>query len=454
MLLTRQTKLQGHSEAETSIEAEKMEDQSQNLGPMFLPQLMINWQMARQVPIPRYSDSSNLLLEINQEQIQGSNLGITFPINSVTPYGAQKGKLPITSPHDAGLIKSMDPAPLNGWPFDMTIQTAQMEHQNHYNLLQQLQDNIKAEEYKPVDDTVDSFLSHDDDVVDNPSTPFKILRHRSSWLNKTNSSRSTMKAFSGVLLHQTWCRLCFTFEEVSCLHSSKSKVLSCHFSSDGKFLGSAEDKKKVLIWNLETLDFVRTSEGHSLLITDPRKSLFKLVGHAEQVLSLDFHPRKVDLLCSCDSNNEMRLWNINQRTCINVSKPGLGKLIATASGNVVNVIDVETNKPQFCLKGHDKDVLSICWDPCGKYIASISEDSARVWSVSGGEWLHDLFSTGNKFQSCTFHPTYSQLLVIGGYQIISQNKKLMTTRVKSRDKYRAEDCPLSGEVNRSIGILA
>ncbi|XP_039004637.1 transcriptional corepressor LEUNIG_HOMOLOG-like [Hibiscus syriacus] len=335
----------------------------------------------------------------------------------------------------------------------MPIQTVQTEeHQNQYSLLQQLQtgrkkkklsnsttadqklDFIKAEEHKPIDDTVDSFLSHDDDSVDNTNTPFKILKRRSNRPNKTEHKG-------------------FTFGEVSCLHSFKSKVLSCHFSSDGKFLASAGHEKKVLIWNMETLDFVKTSEDHSLLITDvrfrpcstifatssfdktvqiwdsakPSKSLFKLVGHAEQVLSLDFHPGKVDLLCSCDSNNEMRLWNINQRACIHVSKaatkqvrfqPRLGMLLATASGNVVNVIDVETNKPQSCLKGHNKEVLSICWDPCGKYIASISEDSARVWSVSGGECLHELRSTGNKFQSCTFHPAYSQFLVIGGYQCL------------------------------------
>ncbi|MBA0745596.1 hypothetical protein Gogos_008167 [Gossypium gossypioides] len=322
----------------------------------------------------------------------------------------------------------------------MNTQTVQTEkHQNRYNLLQQLQTGrkkkklsnsitadqklgyVKDEENKPVDDTVDSFLSHDHDNVDNTSTPFTNLRSRSNRSNKSEHKG-------------------FTFEEVSCLHSCKSKVLSCHFSSDGKLLASAgHEKKVVLIWNMETLDFVRTAEGHSLLITDvrfrpsstifatssfdktvqlwdsakPSKSLFKLVGHAEQVLSLDFHPRKTDLLCSCDSNNEMRLWNINQRSCVHVSKsatkqvrfqPRPGKLIATASGNVVN--------------GHNKEVLSICWDPSGKYFASISEDSARMWSVSGGECLHELRSTGNKFQSCTFHPGYSQLLVIGGYQCL------------------------------------
>ncbi|KAG4199654.1 hypothetical protein ERO13_A05G160900v2 [Gossypium hirsutum] len=522
----RQTKLQGEAES-TSAKSEIKEDQSQSFGPMFMPQLMINQQMALQVPIPRYFDSSLQLLQTNQlrlpnsfvasssllqhpinlaqhqakrEQSQGINLGSNILINSNTPNKALKG-----------LNESIDPAPLSGWVLDalnyqqpfqilkcqpeksdkglslmprnltptfpgssakfsyqnlilpkpeiiennrpMNTQTVQTEeHQNRYNLLQQLQTGrkknklsnsitadqklgyIKDEENKPVDDTVDSFLSHDHDNVDNTSTPFMNLRSR--------SNRSIKSEHKG-----------FTFEEVSCLHSCKSKVLSCHFSSDGKLLASAGHEKKVLIWNMETLDFVRTAEGHSLLITDvrfrpsstifatssfdktvqlwdsakPSKSLFKLVGHAEQVLSLDFHPRKTDLLCSCDSNNEMRLWNINQRSCVHVSKsatkqvrfqPRPGKLIATASGNVVNVIDAETNKPLSCLKGHNKEVLSICWDPSGKYFASISEDSARMWSVSGGECLHELRSTGNKFQSCTFHPGYSQLLVIGGYQCL------------------------------------
>ncbi|KAG4199655.1 hypothetical protein ERO13_A05G160900v2 [Gossypium hirsutum] len=511
----RQTKLQGEAES-TSAKSEIKEDQSQSFGPMFMPQLMINQQMALQVPIPRYFDSSLQLLQTNQlrlpnsfvasssllqhpinlaqhqakrEQSQGINLGSNILINSNTPNKALKGKLPVTWPHAAGLNESIDPAPLSGWVLDaLNYQqpfqilkcqpeksdkglslmprnltptfpgsSAKFSYQNLILPKPEIIENnrptgrkknklsnsitadqklgyIKDEENKPVDDTVDSFLSHDHDNVDNTSTPFMNLRSR--------SNRSIKSEHKG-----------FTFEEVSCLHSCKSKVLSCHFSSDGKLLASAGHEKKVLIWNMETLDFVRTAEGHSLLITDvrfrpsstifatssfdktvqlwdsakPSKSLFKLVGHAEQVLSLDFHPRKTDLLCSCDSNNEMRLWNINQRSCVHVSKsatkqvrfqPRPGKLIATASGNVVNVIDAETNKPLSCLKGHNKEVLSICWDPSGKYFASISEDSARMWSVSGGECLHELRSTGNKFQSCTFHPGYSQLLVIGGYQCL------------------------------------
>ncbi|OMO65208.1 hypothetical protein COLO4_31447 [Corchorus olitorius] len=512
---SKQKKYQEYYEAQASVQAEKlMEDQLQNYGPI-LPRSMIN--QPGQIPISRDLDSSLRLLETNQllipksiaassslmqketnlpsnqvkrEHSQGISLGRTIPMNPSIIYGAQKGTLPVTTPHSAGLNESFDSAQFNGWPLDlvpnyelqfqlsnfqpeisaqglshmtrnlmpsfpgsssefnyrdpilpkneisgnkkqMMIQTKQTEeHKNRQSMLQSQQSGRKKKkisnsnsnsnlrvpdkkldctkaENKPVDDTVESFLSHADDNVDNSSIPFRNLRRRSNSTNKNEHKG-------------------FTFGEAGCLHPSKSKVLCCHFSSNGKFLASAgHEKKVVLIWNMETLDFVRSSECHSLLITDPSKSLFKLVGHAEQVLSLDFHPRQVNLLCSCDGNNEMRLWNINLRSCLRVSKgatkqvrfqPQQGKLIATASANVVSVVDVETDKPQFSLKGHNEEVLSICWDPSGKYIGSISEDSARLWSVSTGECLRELRATGNKFQSCTFHPGYSQLLVLGGYQ--------------------------------------
>ncbi|KAI9121601.1 hypothetical protein K1719_008634 [Acacia pycnantha] len=241
----------------------------------------------------------------------------------------------------------------------------------------------------------------------------------------------------------------FSFEEVGCLHSSKNKVLSCHFSSDGKVLASAGHEKKVFVWNMETFDCVSTSDAHSRLITDVRfrpgstifatssadktvkiwdaakanKSLFELTGHAEQVMSLDFHPRNVDLLCSCDSNGIMRLWNVNQGVCVRINKggskqvrfqPRIANFLAAAAGNIINLIDIEDDRLLYKLKGHVKDVISICWDATGNYLASVSEDSARVWSVtSDGKCIQVLHSNRNKFQSCIFHPVYCNLLIIG-----------------------------------------
>lgn len=67
----------------------------------------------------------------------------------------------------------------------------------------------------------------------------------------------------------------------------------------------------------------------------------------------------------------------------------------------------------------------MCWDTEGKFLASLSEDSVRVWAVGsggdGGECVHELSCNGNKFQSCVFHPSYSSLLVIGCYQVRSNH---------------------------------
>nr|ABD32372.2 Lissencephaly type-1-like homology motif; WD40-like [Medicago truncatula] len=290
-------------------------------------------------------------------------------------------------------------------------------------------DCVDPADGKPADENVDSYLSIENADADLRTLPFSNLKR-----NSGTKSRNQNKGFS--------------LKEVGCLHSSKSKVLASHFSSNGNFLASVGHDKKVFIWDVGTFQSYATEETHSLLITDvrfrpqstifatssfdrsirlwdttkPTKSLFKLSGHSEQVMSLDFHPEKVDILCSCDNNDIIRLWNVNKRSCLRVTKGGskqvrfqpLGMLLATATGNNLKIIDVETDKLVYNLKGHDKDVLSICWDRTGKYIASVSEDCARVWS--NGECIGELHSNGNKFQSCIFHPGYCNLLVIGGYQ--------------------------------------
>ncbi|ONI10470.1 hypothetical protein PRUPE_4G049300 [Prunus persica] len=417
-----------------------------------------------------------------------------------TLYGLSSAILPVTGAQDAGMVvvnpgtRHVRPLtvlnsalqapnhqqqiqtltaehqhPVLGQMIGQWRPTAAYQHQHDWPQQQQLLENdrkrrtapflraggiplgdINTNEEIPVEANAESFLSYGDDNADGTNTTFRFIKRRATACN-TNEQKG------------------FTFEEVGSLHSSKSKVLCCHFSSEGNLLASAGHEKKVLIWNMETFDFDKTSEGHSLLITDIRfqpnstifatssfdktvkiwdaarssKSLSKLLGHTGQVMSLDFHPRKANLLCSCDNNDEVRLWDINQCTCTSIFKgatkqvrfqPQFGKNLATSSGNGINVFDVETGSLKFSSKGsgHVKDVVSLCWDTSGKYLASVSEDSARIWSTaSNGKWIHELKSNGNKFQSCTFHPGYPLLLIIGGYQSLelwnpSESSKTLT----------------------------
>lgn len=275
-----------------------------------------------------------------------------------------------------------------------------------------------------LDDNVESFLSHDNaDLRDTGGRGMDISKG-------------------------------FSFTEVNSVRASANKVVCCHFSSDGKLLASGGHDKKAVLWYADTLKPKATIEEHSAIITDVRFSpsmarlatssfdktvrvwdadnsgfsLRTFTGHTASVMSLDFHPNKDDLICSCDGDGEIRYWSINNGSCARVFKggmaqvrfqPRLGRYLAAAAENVVSVLDVETQTCRHSLKGHTKPIHSVCWDPSGDRLASVSEDSVRVWSFasgSEGECIHDLSCNGNKFHSCVFHPTYSSLLVIGCYQ--------------------------------------
>ncbi|KAK7851010.1 transcriptional corepressor leunig, partial [Quercus suber] len=249
----------------------------------------------------------------------------------------------------------------------------------------------------------------------------------------------------------------FTFNEVSSVRASASKVICCHFSSDGKLLASGGHDKKAVLWNTDSLKPKTTLEEHSALITDssmsrlatssfdktvrvwdadnPGYSLRTFTGHSSTVMSLDFHPNKDDLICSCDGDGEIRYWSINNGSCQRVFKggtaqmrfqPRFGRYLAAAAENVVSILDVETQACRHTLQGHTNSIHSVCWDPSGEFLASVSEDSVRVWTLgsgSEGECVHELSCNGNKFHSCVFHPTYSSLLSLELWNM-SENKTM------------------------------
>ncbi|KAM7496211.1 hypothetical protein LguiA_020625 [Lonicera macranthoides] len=288
----------------------------------------------------------------------------------------------------------------------------------------QLDDMEHFGDVGPLDDNVQSFLSNDGG--DLYGTIKQTLTE-----HKTESSKG------------------FSFGEVGCIRT-RNKVTCCHFSSDGKLLASAGHDKKAVLWNMDTLRTETTPEEHQYLITDvrfrpnstqlatasfdksvrlwdaanPSYCLHAYTGHSSHVISLDFHPKKNDLFCFCDNNNEIRYWNISPFSCTRISKQGgsaqvrfqpiIGHLLAAASDKVVSIFDVETDRQTHSFQGHTGAVNYLCWDPNGDYLASVSEDSVKVWSLASGDCIHELSSSGNPFHSCVFHPSYSALLVIGG----------------------------------------
>ncbi|XP_021606125.2 transcriptional corepressor LEUNIG isoform X2 [Manihot esculenta] len=297
---------------------------------------------------------------------------------------------------------------------------------------------------RTLEDNVDSFFSHD--VAD--------LRDRFGQSADINKG--------------------FALSEIRHVPVSTSKVECCHFSSDGKLLATGGHDKKATLWCTESFTAKSTLEEHSQWITDvcfspsisrlatssadktvrvwdadnPGYSLHTFTGHSTTVMSVEFHPSKEDLICSCDNNSDIRYWSIRNGSCVGVLKggatqtrfqPHLGRVLAAAAENVVSILDVETQVCRLKLQGHKNHIHSVCWDPSGEFVASVSDDLVRVWTVgsgSKGECVHELSCTGNKFHTCVFHPTYSSMLIIGCYETLElwnmAENKMMT--IAAHDK--------------------
>ncbi|CAH9102919.1 unnamed protein product [Cuscuta europaea] len=153
----------------------------------------------------------------------------------------------------------------------------------------------------------------------------------------------------------------------------------------------------------------------------------KFRGHRDRVMSLDFHPQAaVNLLASCDSKSWIKVWDVLKGVCKRSFKGGsrvvriernAGRTMAAAAGNVVNLFDIETGLRTQELKGHGLDVVGICWDRSGRQLASVSEDSVRVWSGTG-ECVRACHCNGTtRFKTCTFHPVDPYLLILGSHRV-------------------------------------
>ncbi|GER55102.1 WD-repeat protein [Striga asiatica] len=228
-----------------------------------------------------------------------------------------------------------------------------------------------------LDDNVDSFLSHDGGDGNLYGSLKQTLTE-----HKTETSKGG-----------------FSFGEVGCIRT-RNKVTCCHFSYDGKLLASAGHDKKAVLWNMNTLQTETTPEEHQFLITDVR-----------------FRPNSSQL-ATASFDKSVRLWDAaNQGGSAQVRfQPRNGHLLAAASDKVVSIFDVENDRQTHSFQGHSGVVNYLCWDLSGEILASVSEDSIKVWSLATGECIHELNASGNQFHSCVFHPSYSALLVIGGLQ--------------------------------------
>ncbi|PKA55063.1 Transcriptional corepressor LEUNIG [Apostasia shenzhenica] len=206
-------------------------------------------------------------------------------------------------------------------------------------------------------------------------------------------------------------------------------------------------------WHVNSMDYFQAWDDQSFVVNT-------YTGHSSHVASLDFHPIKKDLLCSCDVNGEIRFWSASLPfRCSRVSKgassqvrfqPRVGLFLAATSDNMVSILDVETDRKITTIPAHNHELQYICWHANGDYLAVVSQDIVRVWSMASETFVHELSSNGNKFRSCIFHPSYTNFLVIGGYQTL-QLWDMVENRTTT---VQAHDDLIAGLARSSQGMIA
>jgi WD40 repeat protein len=165
-------------------------------------------------------------------------------------------------------------------------------------------------------------------------------------------------------------------------------VLNVAFSPDGKLLATAQDDRKVKVYELTS-----TEEGFG---PEPK---FVLEGHEDRVTDVAFHPINPNWLASSSQDDTVRIWRLDAcgaaKTCSqSVILPSTsnvwavafspdGRLLASGGfDRVIRVWDWEKGKLISELKGHEAQIRSLAFDASGRFLVSGSGDqTVRLWSV-------------------------------------------------------------------------
>lgn len=110
-------------------------------------------------------------------------------------------------------------------------------------------------------------------------------------------------------------------------------------------------------------------------------------------MSLDFHPKKNDLFCFCDSKNEIRYWNTTPFSCTRVSKVGLLTF-------VFSLINPHPLSSVFLMYKFDL-ILLIEWQQGGSAQVRFQPISGQLLAAASDEVV-SIYDVENDRQTHTF----------------------------------------------------
>ncbi len=203
------------------------------------------------------------------------------------------------------------------------------------------------------------------------------------------------------------------------------EIITCGYSSDGRYLAVATRKGKLALYEVETLAHLQTFEGHTNVMTSVAFSgdgqmlasgskdntvrlwsviekgpLYTFEGHTDWVNSVAFS-KDGQTLASGSWDNTVRLWSIAEKKLLHtfehppevtsVALPSEDQTLDSDGDESVGASTIVDKRQWYTSKGRTHWVNSVAFSPDGYTLASGSGDNmVRLWSVAEKQLLHTL----------------------------------------------------------------
>ncbi|MDB9528577.1 NACHT domain-containing protein [Oscillatoria sp. CS-180] len=210
------------------------------------------------------------------------------------------------------------------------------------------------------------------------------------------------------------------------LSGHANPILSIDFTRDGKFLASGSSDHTTKIWNIETKKCIRTLHGHN-----------------DVVNTLNFSC--TDKILATGSEDEtVKIWDFNTGDCIRTLYGHMGQiktvrfastsklLFSTSEDFVLRIWDCESWECLRTVKGNSNWIRSFSLHPSGSSFAAASDDYiARIWNIGTGDCTQTFQGHSAQIKKVNFNND-GQILVTGSDDCLvkmwnSKNGKCLAT---------------------------
>ncbi len=274
----------------------------------------------------------------------------------------------------------------------------------------------------------------------------QALRYYKAFINR--SSRQDLKRGEALLRIGKVEELLGKPKVFRRLKGHVGKVRKFSFSSNGKYLGTADSNNLVLVWDHKQGELVRTFGSIKGKI---RSLSFDYSGKLLAIDKGDFGTEVYDVKSGAkvfsrrgvkaeynavlSSNGKyvvtgghyrMRLWNVNTNKQIRVHEESGYKVALSSQKKIyacggwwssIRVYSIPTGKKLYQLEGHNNHIYGLDLTNDGKYLASSGGSEAFVWKLSNKEIIHK-FKVSKTIDSLTLSENVKRIALNtrgGGY---------------------------------------